>query len=168
MAAPKKATKKKATKKAASTKKPAKKTVKGAPTVQRGAKAQFARDLLAKNDKIGYDEANTAWKAAGNPGELGTHNLHGARYQLRHGHRPGAGPSKRKPHGTSAAARAGQQFRGRRARVNGRVQPTGNENLVQMESQLDELVTTAENIGNNTLADSLRQSRRLVSAQLVK
>ena len=120
------------------------------------SRSDFIRKQLASKPDLKLSEANEAWKKAGNSGEITATLFYQVKSKAGHvKHRTGArrGRPGRRP-GTSVVASS--------VRAHG-----GGGSYLTIEATLDSLIATAEGLGDRTLADSLRTTRRIVSAKLV-
>jgi hypothetical protein len=113
------------------------------------SRSDFIRKQLASKPEVKLSEINEAWKKAGHTGEI-TATLF---YQVKS---KGGAPKRRRGRPPGSGRGPGRPPRA-----------TGSGSYLAIEQALDSLITSAELIGDQSLADALRTARRTVSAKLV-
>jgi len=113
------------------------------------SRSDFIRKQLASKPESKLAEVNEAWKKAGNSGEITATLFYQVKSKAGHVKRTGA--RRGRPPGRPAGSGA----------------PKASSGYASIEATLDSLIATAESLGDRSLADSLRTTRRIVSAKLV-
>lgn len=114
------------------------------------SRSDFIRKQLASKPESKLAEVNEAWKKAGNSGEITATLFYQVKSKAGHVKRTGA--RRGRPPGRPAGSGATKSSSGGYASI---------------EATLDSLIATAEGMGDRSLAESLRTTRRIVSAKLV-
>lgn len=152
-------------------------------TAGRGQKTAFIRDQYDKNPQVSSDEANAAWKAAGNEGDLSRNtfaNLKSAFRKEADGAsdggtvtpkpkaRPKANGTRAKKATRPAAATNGQETTPTPAPRTpvARGEEGRERRLVEAEADIDGLLDKLKEVGGlPEVVEALRRARRLLARQ---
>ena len=121
------------------------------------SRSEFIRKQLAAKPEAKLAEVNEAWKKAGNSGDITATLFYQVKSKAGHA-KPRTGKRRGRPPGRPA---------GSVAVASSPARSHGGGSYLSIEATLDSLIATAESLGDRTLADSLRTTRRVVSAKLV-
>lgn len=113
------------------------------------SRSEFIRKVLSSKPDAKLAEINEAWKKSGQSGEITATLFYQVKSKLgtgkkRRGRPPGSGRGPGRP-----------------------PRAAGHSSYLAIEQALDALIGAAESMGDATLADNLRTTRRSVSAKLV-
>ncbi len=146
----------------------------------RGQKTAFIRDLYDKDPKVNFEEANKAWKAAGNEGDLSRNTFYNLKSEWNKASASDGGTVTPKPKAQPKAKDTKARRATTPAAANGlEAAPTpaprtpvargeeGRERLlVEAESDIDGLLDKLKGVGGlPEVEETLRRARRLLARQ---
>lgn len=114
-------------------------------------RSEFIREILTANPQTSAREVQEKWTASGNKDKLNPTLFYLVKSKL----------------GLTSGVRGGRRA-GRPSAAAGRMGRTGqNGGYLEIEQALDRLISQAEGLRDNKLADDLRQARRRASTALI-